>query len=391
MRIIQNTTGVTHVAYSRHFSYTGVALYESLVNGDNKYKSLAGQLNGLTSLPSPGSTKPLFYPAAANAAIASMLRFFYAANQVNVQRIDSLENAYKQKYAADAGHAFDMEEAALFGKNIASSVIEWSKKDNSGQAAISYTAQGYGYWEPTAPAFAAPAVPGWGNNKTMLAQSLVNSTPASPAAFSTTMGSSFYNMANELYEVSLSLTQDQKDIANFWDDAPNGKYYTAFGHWYSILKQILVTEKSSLMKGAEAYLRLGLTMNDASIGCWKSKYSFHQMRPITYIRKHMGKTEWNPLLTTPPHPEYTAAHATISSAAAYSLETVFGKNYSFTDHSYDGIGMQPRSFTSLEAAGDNAGISRLYGGIHYRPSIDAGKIQGVKIATNISNQLSLKR
>ena len=81
LRVIKNTTGVTHVAYSRHFAYTGVAFYESLVNGDNKYKSIAGSLNGTLVLPEAPQGKPLFWPASANAAMADMLRFFIRQNR----------------------------------------------------------------------------------------------------------------------------------------------------------------------------------------------------------------------------------------------------------------------------------------------------------------------
>jgi len=141
------------------------------------------------------------------------------------------------------------------------------------------------------------------------------------------------------------------------------------------------------MKGAEAYLRLGITMNESTITCWKSKYTFSQMRPITYIRKYMGNTTWSSFITTPAHPEYLAAHATISSSAAYALESVFGKNYAFADHTYETLGMPVRNYNSIEAAGTEAGISRLYGGIHYRPSIEAGKMQGVKVGENVKNML----
>ena len=93
------------------------------------------------------------------------------------------------------------------------------------------------------------------------------------------------------------------------------------------------------------------------------------------------------IIATPPHPEYSAAHGTISASAGYALESVFGKNHSFTDHTYDGIGMSPRNYSSFEAAGKEAGMSRWYGGIHYRPSIDAGNAQGKKVGANISGLL----
>jgi hypothetical protein len=386
-RLIRNTTGVTHPAYSRHFSYTGIAIYESLVHGDNKKISIAPLLNGSVHLPAPPSANHIYFPISANAAFASMFRFFYSAKEANLQIIDSLEQAYKTRYTNEINSNFDVDRSIQYGKDIAAAIIELSKQDGASNASIPYTPLGEGFWEATPPVFGAPAVPGWGNNRTILPGSISNTTPATPIAFSKNAGTPFYNMVKEVYDVSKSLTDEQKIIANFWDDLPNGKYISAFGHWFNILKQILQNENTPLMKGADAYLRLGITMNESTISCWKSKYTFHQLRPITYIRKYMGDSAWNSFIGTPAHPEYLAAHATISSSAAYALESVFGKNYSFADHTYESIGMPVTNYSSIEAAGTEAGMSRLYGGIHYRQSIDAGKICGNKVGENVKTIL----
>lgn len=391
LKVIKNTTGVTHVAYSRHFAYTGIALYEALVNGDKNYNSIAGKLNGTLQLPAVPQGKPLYWPASANAAVADMLRFFYPAKPENLQRIDSLEQTYYMQYSNEVNTATDLQKAVEYGKQVAVAVIAWSKLDGADGANIPYTLLGEGYWEPTPPAFAPANVPGWGNNRTILPSSIDNTIPAAPLTFSVSPGSPFYNMAKEVYDVSQSLTDAQKAIANFWDDAPNGKYVTAFGHWFSILKQVLDNGHTNLMKAADAYVRLGITMHDAVISCWKTKYTYSQIRPVTYIRKHMGFVDWNPLITTPPHPEYSAAHATISASAGFALESFFGANYSFTDHTYDVLGMSPRTFTSFGAAGIEAGISRLYGGIHYRPSIETGNAQGLKVGENIDDLLMTRK
>ncbi|ULQ53215.1 vanadium-dependent haloperoxidase [Flavihumibacter fluvii] len=382
-RVIKSTTSVGHIAYARHFAYTGIALYESLVNGDPRKRSILSSLNGTIVLPTVQNGNHLFFPAAANAAMANMLRYFYTSKASNIGVIDSLEQAYKTKYDAEAKNNFDINASVQYGKAIAAAIIDWSSQDGASAASIPYTPLGEGYWEPTPPAFGQPAVPGWGNNRTILPGSTNNTLPAAPPAFSAVEGTPFYAMAKEVYDVSKNLTQDQKDIANFWDDAPNGKYISAFGHWFHILNGVLKKERTPLMKGAEAYLQLGITMHDAGISCWKAKYTYHQMRPVTYIRKHMGYDQWNPLIATPAHPEYSAAHATLSGSAAYALESAFGQNYSFVDDTYIDLGMPSRTYPSFEAAGIDAGLSRLYGGIHYRPSIEAGNAQGKKTGENV--------
>ncbi len=387
LQLIRNTTGVTHIAYSRHFSYTGVALYESLVGGMPGYKSIASKLNGNLVIPVEPKGVKIFHPASANAAIASMLRFFYSTNINNVEAVDSLEEAYFTTFEEAVGGKFDLDASVEYGRSIAASVIEWSKQDGASQANTAYTPLGEGYWEPTPNGFAGANMPGWGNNRLLVAGSNTGAMPGGLIPFSKEPGSGFYQMVKEVLDVSKVLTPDQKAIALFWDDAPNGQYVSVFGHWFSVLKQVLEKEKTSLPDGAVAYLRLGVAMNDATISCWQAKYQYHTIRPVTYVRKYMGEAEWLPLISTPPHPEYASAHSTISASGVYALESVFGNNYAFSDHTYDGIGMNTRSFNSFDHAGKEAGQSRFYAGIHYQPSIEAGYTQGRKVGANVVSRL----
>lgn len=385
LQLIRSTTGVGHVAYSRHFAYTGVALYKALTGAQSKFGKFAIVSYKETKA---ADGKPLFAPAAMNAAIADMLRFFYT-KPAQLASIDSLETLYVNKFETVVPPGFDLPASIQFGKNIATGVKEWSKTDGASTASIPYTPLGEGYWEPTAPAYAAAAVPGWGNNKTILNGSTINIYCPEPLSFSANPCSPFYAMVKDLQEVSKALTPEQKAIAYFWDDAPNGKYFTVFGHWFSILKQVLEQQPVSLPVAAKAYLQLAVSMNDAAIYCWKTKFTYNQLRPISYIRKYMNDASWTPLLTTPNHPEYLAAHATISSAAGLALGSVFGNNFHFTDHSYDDLGMQPRTFNGFEAAADEAGLSRLYGGIHYRYSVESGKLAGRAVGAKVDSILKL--
>lgn len=386
LRLIRNTTGVSHPAYTRHFAYTGVALYETVAAAEKKNKSIASQLNGSLQLPVAPSQQLLFSPSAANACLAQMMRYYYSGNPVNIQLIDSLEAAYANRFAAEANNK-NLGISTGWGKRVAESVFQWGETDGYKLAAIPYTLQGEGYWEPTPPAYANALLAGWGNNRTIVPGSINETIPAAPIPFSKTAGAPFYNMVKDLYDVSQNLSDEQKVISHFWDDAPNGKYVSAFGHWFSVLKQVMEKVDMQLLKGSRAYLLLGISMNDAIISCWKAKYQYNLLRPVTYIRKYMGQPNWSPIIGTPNHPEYSAAHATLSGAAAYALEYVFGKNYSFTDRTYEYLGMNARTYSSFAEAGNEAGMSRLYGGIHYRPSIETGNTQGKKVAANVCTRL----
>jgi hypothetical protein len=235
-------------------------------------------------------------------------------------------------------------------------------------------------WVPTAPAFANASTPYWGNNRTIIAGSIEGTEPPALPAYSTDPSSPFYQMVKEVYDVSQTLTDEQKAMALFWRDVPGA---TSPGHWLSIVQQTIRQKKVSLDKTALAYALTGIAINDGLIACFKYKYQNPVVRPITYIREVMGHNMWTPFLGTPAHPEYVSAHSNLSGAAAAVLEKLFGHVGSFTDHTYDYLGFAPRTYTSFTAIGEDAANSRLYAGIHYRVSIIAGLNQGRKVAANI--------
>jgi len=105
----------------------------------------------------------------------------------------------------------------------------------------------------------------------------------------------------------------------------------------------------------------------------------------------MKHPEWNPLITTPPHPEYPAAHATISMSIATMLTHLLGNNIAFTDNTYAYRGYKAHNFNNFVEAGTEAGLSRFYGGIHYKPSIQAGYDQGRMIAENVAKGVVFKK
>jgi hypothetical protein len=391
LRLGRNTTGVGHVAYSRHFAYTSIAFYESLVPGFRQNRSLAGQLQALDHLPLPTSKKICWF-SAANSSFADMMRNYYNGTGSNLPLIDSLEKAWQQKLNKSGYTSDEISNGSSFGKEIAKAVIQWSNGDRSDQANRPYTIPvGEGLWQPTPPANAAPVAPYWGNNRTIAAFSIDSTMPPAPPAFDTSANSPFYKMVNEVYNVSVHLTEKEKAIASFWNDSPGARSVTAYGHWASIFTQLATLRHLRLMKAAEAYCKMCITLNDASIVCFKGKYTYNLLRPVTYIRAYLNHPEWLPYIPTPSHPEYPAAHAFLSYSAAVSLSNSLGNNFSFTDHTYDDLVTAPPTFANITEAGKQAGISRLYGGIHYRPSIEAGYESGKKVADVIHRSIKFER
>jgi hypothetical protein len=172
----------------------------------------------------------------------------------------------------------------------------------------------------------------------------------------------------------------------FWADEA-GRSATPSGHWMSILNQVLVVEDASLAIAAESYAKVGIAAADSFITSWYTKYLYNLIRPVSYIQATMDAA-WNiPAFAedggTPPFPEYTSEHSVQSSAAAQVLTNLFGVEYAFTDHTHERAGLPARSYSSFIMAANEAGISRLYAGIHYRAAIEAGFAQGECVAERV--------
>ena len=380
VRLMKDVVGLANNAFTRPYAYSGIVAYESILPGLLDEKSLTIHWNGLTGLPKAEGSGRYFWPQSLNAAMAEINhKFFHTANSVDSAAIDSLESAILASFSESAEA---LQRSSAFGTSVADAIFIWSETDGYKHANDPYTPPaGPGLWIPTPPAFAKASTPYWGNLRPVIAGSIDNTQPGPPPfPYSEDPGSDFSKMVLQVYTASQNLTADQTAMALWWRDLPGP---SSPGHWLNILHQVLQQTDARLGQAALAYALTGACINDAGISVFKTKYTYNQVRPITYIRGVMGFTTWNSLLTTPAHPEYSSAHAVISSATAKAFTNIFGNIGSFTDHTYDYFGWAPRTFPSFKAIGVDAGNSRLYAGIHYQPSIDGGLIQGNKVADNI--------
>ncbi len=387
IRLMSNTTGVANVLFSRIYAYTGVTAYEAVAPGTLLGTEINRKINGLSNLPQADRFKPYYWPASVNAALASINRnLFPNASTADKASIDSLENALNALYSLEANEE-TITRSNAFGKAVADAVFNWSATDGIADVSDAYTPPvGPGLWVPTPPAFGKASTPYFGNLRTIITGDIDNTQPGAPTAYSEDPKSDFYQMVMQVYTAHENLTPDQTAMALFWRDIPG---VTTGGHWESILQQVLKITNSHLDKAAFAYALTGICNSDPSISCWKTKYTYNLVRPITYIQNVMGYTTWTPLLTTPAHPEYSSAHAVLSSATSDAFTVLFGNIGPFTDHTYDYLGFAPRTFSTFRAIGEDAGNSRLYAGIHYQPSINTGLAQGRKVAANIFAKLGL--
>ena len=385
IRLERDATKIPNASFCRYYAYSGIAALEALAPGTDLSFTTRGKWNGLTGLPQADVFKLYYWPASVNTSLAFMNRsIFTTASDADKAAIDSLETALNTSYLSLA-NADIVARSDSFGKGVATAVFNWSETDGYKNQSLAYTSPvGPGLWVPTPPAFAPASTPYLGNNRPIIAGSIDNTMPGAPIAYSEDPKSAFYQMALNDYSVSLTLTPEQTNQGLFWRDIPG---VTTAGHWLSILQQVIKQTDTHLDKAAYAYAISGACLSDATISCWQAKYKYTLVRPITYIRNVIGFTTWNSLITTPAHPEYPAAHAFISSATADALASIFGNIGSFTDHTYDYLGLTPITFTSFHDIAVNAANSRVLAGIHYQPSCDTGVIQGSKVTANILRKL----
>lgn len=388
LKLIRASTGFTPPVASRALGYAGLTMYESVVTGIKGNQSLKGQLNGLKTLPEPEVDKEYNWAISANAGQLFIAKNLWpTASDAAKKTADSLATALKNSLAESSSKEI-IERSEAFGEAIAKAIFEWSKTDGGAEGyAKSFPADykvptGPGKWVTTG-TNTVPLLPYWGNNRNFIASNK-NMVPPQPLPYSTLTTSEQFKQHLEVYNVSKSLTAEQKAIATFWADG--GTSFTPPGHSYNIATIALKQTNAKLDKAAEAYARVGIAVAEAFINCWRCKYMFSTLRPITYIRTTISPT-WSPLIATPPFPEHTSGHSSQSGAVAAVMEALFGTTFSFTDNTNVEFGQKERSFTSFKQAAEEAAISRLYGGIHLRHANESGLLEGNKIGQSVNSLL----
>ncbi len=390
-KLVKTTAGFDPLVASRSFAYSGLTLYESVVKGMPSYRSIASPRIGM-NINAVGQHQTIHWAASANAAMAFMLKNLFATTSAaNQSSIDSLEAVLNSQFQNEST-AEIVSQSADYGRRIATHIFDWSKTDGGHEGYLKATSDTYvaptgpGLWIPTPPAFSKPIRPYWGDNRTFVPNSANLTMPSAPPSYSETVGSDFYAMANELYTISLSLTDDDVKTVKHWADLP-GNYGTP-AHYTHIATQLLEENKFKLDQAVITYAKHGIALNEAIICVFKAKYTYNLIRPISYIRNVLGKDSWNAVIGTPAHPEYPSAHATLGGASSVVLESIFGRYYSFVDRTHENL-YGARSYQDLRAYAKEAARSRILGGIHYTISGEIGLNQGEKIGTLV-NKIAFK-
>lgn len=385
----------------RNYAYANIAAYECIAAGDNSYQSLSGQIKHLPEMPKPEAGKKIDFH------LAALFAFTKIGNAVTFPEGSMMGYYDELKHMADSAGMPDevLANTIAFSDTIVGTIMKWSKKDNYAQTrtASKYTVtDSPGRWIPTPPMYAQAVEPHWREIRTLVLDSASQFMPVRPPKFDVTdKGSEYYKYMLEVKNIGDSLTDEQKHIADFWDDNPfklnvSGhvmfatKRFSPPGHWMNIVGIGARAAHADFATTVAAYAKTSIAVFDAFISCWDEKYRTNYVRPETIINKYVS-AEWRPYIQTPPFPSYTSGHATNSAAAAEVMTEFFGDKLSFTDTSLLEFGIKNREIKSFREAAKEAAMSRLYGGIHYRFDNDNGAVAGKKLGEFIVQRLHMKK
>ncbi|HVE78914.1 MAG TPA: vanadium-dependent haloperoxidase [Gemmatimonadaceae bacterium] len=381
---------------SRAYAYASIAAYEAVRPGNPAYATLAGQVNGLTAVPAPDSGVQYSLPLAgvhAFMTVGHALTFSRA-------RMDSLRAEAHEQFRRSGVPEPVFARSVAYGERVAQHILAWAGRDRFKES------RGYpkftvtsipGRWTPTPPAYMDAVEPNWAMLRPFVLDTSSQFRPEPPFPFDTAQGSPFFREVREVYETSRRLTPEQRELTAFWDCNPYvmhvqghtmfaTKKITPGGHWMGIVGIAARKSGADVVESAAAYARTAVALADGFISSWDEKYRSGVVRPETVINVYVDEA-WQPLLQTPPFPEYTSGHSVISTAAAAVLTDQFGDGFAFADSTELEYGLPVRSFASFEQAAAEAAISRLYGGIHYRRAIEQGTAQGRKVGALVVRRL----
>lgn len=377
---------------SRIFAYPNIAAYEIMAQVNPEYKTLTGQVNDLTPIPAMDTIQNINPELAAMIAHMNISKqLIFSEDKFNVLQ-DSLFNKWKTT------NEKEFEASKIYGLKVADHIKKWMNKDNYSQTRtmpkFTVDTDNAARWQPTPPAYMDGIEPHWNKIRPFFLDSAAQFKPVPPPPFSMEKNSAFYKELKEVYDISNKITADgdeseEVEIAKFWDCNPYvsvtrghlmfaTKKITPGAHWIGITKIACRNTQADFSKTVYAYTKTSMAIADAFISCWDEKYRSNLIRPETLINQHIDEN-WQPILQTPPFPEYTSGHSVVSGAASTALTYIFGDDFAFEDDTELPYGLPMRSFNSFNEAADEAAISRMYGGIHYRAAVEVGVGQGRKI------------
>ncbi len=388
---------------SRIYAYPNIAAYEIIASNSTQYNSLQGQITDLPKLPE-AKNEAVNHHLAALIAYMDVGKLLIFSEDKMISYRDSLYSVWSEKnkpvFEASKAYALEVSEALKV----------WIDKDfykeTRTMPKFTVDSEDPARWQPTPPAYMDGIEPAWNKIRSLVLDSAAQFMPVKHPDFSLDEKSDFYKELKEVYDVSKEITSKGDDseeiaIAQFWDCNPYvsvtrghlmfaTKKITPGAHWIGITKIACNKSDLDLEDTVFAYTKTSIAIFDAFISCWDEKYRSNLIRPETLINNHIDD-QWEPILQTPPFPEYPSGHSVVSGAAATVLTEIFGDDFAFADDTEMPYGLPIRTFPSFIDAAQEAAISRLYGGIHYMAAVENGVQQGFNVGELVVSSLDMKQ
>ncbi|EPR68808.1 vanadium-dependent haloperoxidase [Cyclobacterium qasimii] len=369
----------------RFYGYACLSGYETIASMNKDYPSFTGFLNEFPSVSIPENESPSIEISALFAMLQTA-----AAMQPSGSQLKSLRQSFSDSCKTWGYSEEEISAAEQYATKISGQILNYAQKDKYRDIS-NYPryqpSEGEGNWYPTPPGYFAPVEPYFNTVRPFTLKTADQFQPLPPVAFSTDPNSEFYSLMQEVY--SLEMNKEQREIAGFWDCNPFAleetghlmvgiKQISPGGHWMGITAIACQQSNLDFYETLKINSLVAIGLMDGFISCWDEKYRSDRIRPETAIRKYIDPN-YQPMLQTPPFPEYLSGHSTISTTSAVILTYFFGDNYKYTDTVEEQYGLGSRSYTSFMHASEEASISRLYGGIHYMDAITRGQDQGKEV------------
>lgn len=393
-RVVKETAGFLPPQASRAFGYVGITAYEAAYSGIAGAKPLAGQINRLmpATMPVPLPLNVRYHwGIVVNAAVADMMRKMFGKNlsAANIEKINQLEAQYLAEFTKTTSKIL-ADESVKHGRAVSQAIYEYSLTDGGHDSYLNPFSRpftpvtGVDKWIPTDAKNATPLSPYWYKCRPIITSNMDFANPVKPIAFSTDKQSAFYKQALDVYNQVKGNTAEQVEIAKFWADDPFVTC-TPTGHTFNILTQLLEETKATLEKALVGYAMLGIGEQDAFIACWKAKYDYSLIRPVSYIQKYIDP-DFKTVIGTPAFPAYTSGHATEIGVGERIFTYLFTKGdgvYALNDRSQIQHGFATRKYNNFAEMAKECANSRLYGGIHYEIDNQYGLLMGRGIGDNV--------
>lgn len=372
---------------SRTFSYIGVGMYEAIRNGIPNSRSLSGQLNAMPDMPAIKQDSiydwPTVLAATSQKLTIEIIDTLFTSSETLV---NLLYNTQYQERSALVGQEIT-DRSAAYGYSIADKIIEWAATDKYTETrsmvySIPPRNPNRANWEPLNPGD-RPTEPFWGMIRPMAIPDLESCMIHYTDQFDSIPGNIYYDEALEVSQIAQNITDAQKNTAVYWNDKI--RTGTPPGHWLMIGLGVAGEQALKLDRVVQLYCMLGIVSRDCFIVCWKEKYDKNLLRPESYIRDWI-RNDFYAYIQTPSFPEYPSGHSTVSGGCAEVLTRFFG-GIPFTDRTHIPIGYGERTYSNFYEARDEAGMSRLYGGIHFMKANTNGKQMGSMVANALFNRI----